>query len=104
MLTREQFKPFENLTVSQGTMRLQDIIPAFVYALENLEKAAGETRFVMLCEESRLADFGHDFDSEAACELADELFQAINTLVPEGWFFGSHPGDGADFGFWEDNT
>lgn len=35
-------------------------------------------------------------------ELVQDLFNELNELAPEGWFFGAHPGDGADFGWWRD--
>lgn len=35
-----------------------------------------------------------------AGECFDTLIDALNACAPEGVFFGSHPGDGSDFGFW----
>jgi len=37
---------------------------------------------------------------EAAYFLNEELFDALDSISPEGHHFGSHPGDGSDFGWW----
>jgi hypothetical protein len=36
-----------------------------------------------------------------ARELISELFEALDDLSPDNFYFGSHPGDGADFNYWE---
>jgi len=36
-----------------------------------------------------------------AQEIIVSLFDALDQLSPDGQYFGSHPGDGADFGYWE---
>lgn len=33
-------------------------------------------------------------------ELLNEIQEHLNSLAPEGWIFGSHPGDGAAIGWW----
>jgi|SRR6185295_4784135 len=37
---------------------------------------------------------------------AEEMYQTdiidlLNSIAPDGCYFGGHPGDGADIGFWE---
>lgn len=36
-----------------------------------------------------------------AQEIIVSLFDALDQLSPENQYFGSHPGDGSDFGYWE---
>ena len=40
------------------------------------------------------------FDGDDASEDLQELFDALHCYSPEGFYFGSHPGDGADYGWW----
>ena len=36
--------------------------------------------------------------------LVQDLQSDLNWLAPEGFYFGSHCGDGADFGWWHDDS
>jgi hypothetical protein len=33
--------------------------------------------------------------------LLSDLFDALNDIAPDGCYFGAHPGNGSDYGFWE---
>jgi hypothetical protein len=33
--------------------------------------------------------------------LLESLFDTLDNYSPEGYYFGAHPGDGSDYGFWE---
>lgn len=92
-------------TLISGTHRPQDLIPALakeLYALQlanGLEHDAGEI-------ESTLATYGdlpddsplwqEDFVPELIATLMDEL----SAFAPVDHYFGAHPGDGSDFGYW----
>jgi len=88
-------------------MRDCDLIPAFLDVLEELDASAAKTL-------EAEADFAPLFDSEddwetvcdehqeAASYLTEALFEALGALAPSYFYFGSHPGDGADYGFWFD--
>jgi len=41
-----------------------------------------------------------DIEPELGSEMLDDLFNRLNEAAPEGFYFGTHPGDGADIGFW----
>lgn len=41
-------------------------------------------------------------DQEEQDEALGQVFDELNALAPEGFYFGSHPGDGSDYGFWQD--
>jgi hypothetical protein len=46
------------------------------------------------------------WSSEDAQFLLESLFDELDAHAPEGYYFGAHPGDGSDYGYWaneEDN-
>lgn len=38
--------------------------------------------------------------SDDVMYLLEDLFDALDDHAPTGCYFGSHPGDGSDFGYW----
>lgn len=89
-------------TLVHGTHRPQDLIPAF---LGKLDELAPEDRAVRIRElwpnltrDPDLAD--SEEYGEAVPDLIFALFDALDELAPEGWYFGALEGDGSDFGFW----
>lgn len=84
-------------TLVHGTHRPQDLIPALVGKLTELDaERAGR---ITAQYPVTLADLEADhFD--AANALIEDLTDALDELAPEGWYFGNHPDDGADLGFW----
>jgi hypothetical protein len=40
------------------------------------------------------------YSSDESCYDLDALFDALDGYAPPGHYFGSHEGDGADYGFW----
>lgn len=51
--------------------------------------------------EEALNDDCHPFWQSEECQyLMDDVFNAMNEAAPEGYYFGAHEGDGADFGYW----
>lgn len=93
-------------TVSHGTMRPQDLIPAFLSELERLDPAAYQQVMIPgagfpAVPNHALEDEDADWwQSEDCGFVLDELFDALNEFAPEGAYFGAHPGDGSDYGFW----
>ncbi len=102
-------------TVSHGTMRNEDLIPCFVDLLSDLNEQrsldckAGDD-LAAVAEFTRLDDMLGDierrqeredyYDSEDASEDCNELFDELNAFAPPYCYFGAHPGDGSDYGFW----
>ena len=90
--------PFTGGTVIHGTLRTQDLIPAFAAELKKLDTVP---KFAMLIAEAEAIDFELNYNGEAAEDILAGLDVALNELAPDGWYFGAHPADGSDFGYWE---
>jgi hypothetical protein len=100
-------------SISEGTLRPEDLIPAFAEALivrlEELEqeqhvrnRSSGELRRAIADLEEvelRMAAPGY-YESEDPDEDLQWLEELLEHYAPPGHWFGAHPGDGAAFGFW----
>jgi hypothetical protein len=92
-------------SVSTATLRVEDLLKAFFGAVQAIDPERAED----VLKNPRNVAFRHWFegrkpdypDSEDACYFVDEvLCDLLGEMAPEGHYFGTHPGDGADFGFW----
>jgi len=117
-------KPFAyEGSISYGTLRPRDLISAFSHALEDLNPM--EAKGIRQDHKAvyRVLDAGlWDFVEEATLnddrwpgvetgrwrrtwlEKSDSCLEALQDALeaqtPDGYYFGAHEGDGADFGFW----
>lgn len=90
-------------TVSHGTMRPEDLIPKFIDTIQKiLDKDMSHNLWMSLITlQNRMIDDPDYFGSETCQDDLTYLFDILNSLAPEGYYFGSHPGDGSDYGFWQ---
>ena len=102
--------PDEIGSVSSGTMRAEDLIPAFMDMLRaywpakavKLESEYANV-FAALDDEDNRGKYGFNLPDEVAEDagwLVEELFDSLDELAPDNCYFGAHPSDGADYGFW----
>lgn len=103
-------------TLSHGTHLDWDLIP--VFAAEYVRLTAGTDRQDDANRLAAAADelLGHLTDEDGdyawteeqeydAQELCGQLMNRLDEVAGEhGFRFGAHEGDGADFGFWQDET
>jgi hypothetical protein len=106
---------WKNVSVSHGTLREKDLLPRFVEVLDELKEEATfaprsdsplQVEFIDRVE-TRLGDIERRIEhpeyykSDSMPWDLRMLFDLLNRFAPEGFYFGTHPGDGSDFGFWE---
>jgi hypothetical protein len=91
-------------TVICGTLRPQDLIPAFLDALRVVAPDAYAqvvcAPFGVVPADVNDGDSSAWWDGEDAAALLESLFDALNENAPDGYYFGALDGDGSDFGFW----
>lgn len=78
-------------SVIHGTTNPEDLIPAFLDTLESINPGKADRLRENYADEIAAND--HEFCWEA-------LLDALQAHTPPYTYFGSHPGDGSDFGVW----
>jgi hypothetical protein len=94
-------------SVSSGTMRHQDLIPSFLWEAkhQHLSRADRATLRKVASRVARIerGEFGDD-DAYWTDETSDwdleSLFSILSNCAPVYFYFGAHPGDGSDYGYW----
>ena len=91
-------------SVSSGTLRPEDLIPSFLWECNRLYLSHYERHLVRNIARAfhALPDEWSDEQVEQAGYLLEELTTFLEAHTPDYCTFGSHPGDGADFGVWPD--
>lgn len=86
-------------SISSGTIRQEDLIPCFIAEIESHRpmKRSHRTR---VCEIKRDLDKKNYYETEQADYDLESLFDILNELSLPYFYFGAHPGDGSDYGWW----
>lgn len=94
--------PFAPLgSVSTDTLRPEDLISAFASELAYLTRRVSEhPRYAELVSRAHALLETDEPADDALLEMIDELCEALECFAPPYCYFGAHPDDGADFGFW----
>jgi len=117
-MSRTKATTLEIGSISTGSLRVQDVLPAVLDALGDLRLSRYERGQVLKiqghwdrapddldnpCQCGRCSGVKGNGDSARWClelDLNEILFDIVNAHCPDYCYFGSHPGDGADFGVW----
>jgi hypothetical protein len=85
-------------TISFGTLRTQDLIQKFVDEVIYLDP---DNEFANQLDSVISGDSLEEYwESEEAGWDLEELFDILDGFAPDEMYFGAHPDDPADFGFW----
>lgn len=95
MSKKNNFKYGSIGSVSHGTMRKEDLIPSFCSELRSLGHRSKE-----LTRIEKKQDKKGYYESEDSDYDLDSLFDMLNNHAMPYFYFGSHVGDGSDFGYW----
>lgn len=86
-------------SVSHGTMRRQDLIPVFLTVLRDTPEYVQVMNVVPAhAQDDEEAEW---WDSDDAILFLESLFETLDMYAPQGYYFGAHPGDGSDYGYWK---
>lgn len=84
-------------SVSHATMRKEDLIPSFVDELRFLGHRDKKLSLI----EYRLERAGDEYWEDELSDFdLESLFDMLQEHALPYMYFGSHPGDGSDYGFW----
>lgn len=91
-------------TIISGSHRLVDLVPAFLNVLEQLDadsaaRIRAEYSDVLDAIDAHTGVLDVEVGEDGS-HLVEALFDALDDCAPDGMYFGAHPYDGADFGFW----
>ena len=89
---------FQLGSISTGTLLIEDIFPAYLDQLDKLSPNSPLSKEVWAYMETGALLEEH----ENAWGIVEQIDLLLNELCPPFVYFGTLPGDGADFGFWPD--
>lgn len=109
-------KPASLGSISHATLRDEDLIESFSSELEwqiqrngdffsspeNFSERDKLNNLLGEIQDSCYDDEGNFSEGCDASYFIEDLSEALGQFSPPYCYFGSHPGDGSDFGFWPD--
>ena len=90
-------------TVIHGTHRPADLAPVFLGVIRETPEYIQllQAAPAIVTDPTPYNDDNDEWQSEDTSFFLDELFETLDSYAPAGYYFGAHPGDGSDYGFWK---
>lgn len=94
-----------NGTLISGTHRMCDLIPVMLAAIrDTAEYVQLHDRLPSVVTDPVASEWDDRWNDADVIYLYEELTDIMERYAPEGYYFGTHPGDGSDFGYWRDDS
>lgn len=91
-------------TVSSGTMRTEDLLGSLSaeldYQIKRQPRSFKRRELRKLINEADRVRLWVIDPNDEGSAIVEELFDALEQFAPPYAYFGAHPGDGADYGYW----
>jgi hypothetical protein len=89
---------FQDYSLSHGTMVVRDLRNAF----EGFIIFLASSDPITFADTINAMDLGllNYREEDLDAYVFETLWEALDRIAPEGCYFGTHPGDGSDYGFW----
>lgn len=103
MVTRRKRTTLRLGVISEATLRPEDLIPAYLDALDSIRLTRSERMTVreIRRDYDRWDNRSDDEPDEiSSYDMVDELTQILESHCPDYAYFGATEGDGACFGVW----
>jgi hypothetical protein len=98
-------KAYKLRAISQNTNDISDLIDDCLSFLRSLSLCQ-ETSEKLAAAERKLREIANTNNSDTKYKLKktvlfNDIFEILESIAPEGCYFGSHPADPALMGFWD---
>lgn len=89
-------------SIIHGTLREVDLLEAFADCLEALDDGDDYDQLIQDARDAaeHIEESDQDYAPDETADILAELQDALSEAAPPYAYFGTHEGDGSDFGFW----